>query len=125
MDYNPIRDIGGILVPPPFTVNFTISDVSAPNAGRTESAYMNKNRIGQALALDLQWEKMEAETLSRLLILFDEEYFDVTYLDPKYNTYKTREFYAGDRKCGLYSAALGLYQNVSVSLITRDGGSIL
>lgn len=122
---NPISYVGTATTggwtacPSPSTYEWSLQDISASDAGRTEDCKMHKNRIGQKVKLVLAWNNVTTATASALLTHFDPEYLYVTYLDPKAGTSVQKRFYVGDRTSPLYNTYLGLWENVSFDLIEQ------
>lgn len=121
MGENPIRQVNGQMIPCPSSYQWSQSDVSASNAGRTEDVTMDKMRIGMVAKLDLAWQNVSTEVASQILKAFDPEYIIVEFLDPKIGGYRTSEFYVGDRSAPLYSTSNGVWSNVSFNIIERRG----
>lgn len=118
---NPIISVNGAAVKCPSSYKYTLSDVSASDAGRTEDAVMHKKRIGQLVKLELAWNNVTTEEAAAILTAFNPEYVNVRYLDAKSGSFQTREFYVGDRSAPLYNATLGLWSNISFNIIERGG----
>ena len=117
--YNPIRSVNGATVPCPSSYQWKLSDVSDPDAGRTEDALMHKMLIAQKVHLELAWQNVPTSVASAVLNAFNHEYFTVTYLDPMANAYLTKTFYVGDRSVPAYNTLLGIWSNVSFNIIER------
>lgn len=120
-ELNPIRSVNGKYIKCPSSYLYKLEDVSASDAGRTEDTVMHKKRVGQVVGLELSWQNISTEDVSALLKAFDPEYITVCYLDAKEGKYITSEFYVGNRSAPMYSATLGLWQNVSFNIIERSG----
>lgn len=118
-EYNPIQSVNGIVVPCPSSYQYKLSDVSAADAGRTESGLMDKMRIAQKVHLELEWAYLTIADAATVLSAFNSEYFNVTYLDAMAGTYHTKTFYAGDRSTPLYNSRIGRWTNVSFNIIER------
>lgn len=52
-DYNPIRSVNGKAVKCPSGYKYSLNDISASDAGRTEDTNMDKKRIGQCVKLEM------------------------------------------------------------------------
>lgn len=76
------------------------SDVSGSNAGRTLDVKMHKNRIGQKRTLSLGWVSLTKAEIKATLELFDPEYVDITYWDPRLGL-TTKNFYTGDMEANV------------------------
>lgn len=125
-DYNPIRYVSltsqgaeHITVPSPSGFEWSLEDVSSDKAGRTEDFTMMKMRAGQLRNINVSWRYMTTEQASTILNAFNPEYINVCYIDPMAGGYVTLEFYVGNRSAPLYNNRLGLWENISFSLIQR------
>lgn len=112
--------VNGQECPTPSVFQWSLQDISQSDAGRTQDGIMHKNRTGQKRKIQLQWNAPKPEVASRVLQLFNGEYFDVTYPDPLSNATETRTFYRGDANAPVYWWCNGgLYENVSFNIIER------
>lgn len=116
---NPIISVDDKEVPSPSSYVWSLSDVSTDDAGRTEDMTMHKNRKGQAVTLQLSWRYVTTLVASQILRAFNPEYINVLYLDPKEGGAKRRDFYVGDRNAPMYNGALGLWEEISFTIIQR------
>lgn len=121
MEYNPIRTVDGVAVKCPSAYKWKLEDLSASDAGRTESTVMDKKRIGQIVGVELSWNKVSIFDASTILKMFNPEYVEVCYLDAMEGKFVTTVFYVGERSAPLYNAELGLWDNISFNLIERSG----
>lgn len=117
--YNPIENVDGAFVASPSTFQWSLQDVSDPDAGRTEDGLMHKMRIGQKVKIQLSWNAVTTAVASTILTAFNPEYVSVTYLDPKEGSYQTKTFYVGDRSAPMYNGTLGLWSNISFNIIEQ------
>lgn len=122
---NPIRSVDGVALPSPSVYEWQLADISAPSAGRTENGDMKKERIGQAVQIHIEYHNVSIAVTSTILRAYNPEYIDVCYLDAMMGTWQTNTFYVGDRSAPLYNSALGLWSNISFTIIMRNGGQIL
>ena len=118
---NPLRSVDGSPVLCPTTYQWSLEDISAADAGRTEDVAMHKKRIGQVVKLELTWEFITTEQVSDILQAFDPEYIKVCYLDPKQGKFVTSEFYVGNRTAPMFNAKQGLWDNLAFNIIERYG----
>ena len=116
---NPIISVNGAAVKCPSTYKYTLSDVSASYAGRTEDAVMHKKRIGQLVKLELAWNNVTTEEAAAILTAFNPEYINVTYLDAMAGDWKTSEFYVGDRAVPMYNSRMNRWEGISFNIIER------
>lgn len=89
--------------PAPSSYSYELQDVSAEDSGRTEDMTMWKNRIGQIVALNLEWAFPTKEVASEVLQLFNSEYITLTYLDALTGTWDQDVFYVADRSVPMYN----------------------
>lgn len=118
-EFNPIRTIGGQYIKCPSTYVYSLQDVSASDAGRTEDALMHKKRIAQKVKLQLAWQNIPTADVSAILQAFNPEYISVCYLDAMSGAYETKTFYVGDRSAPMYSSILNTWSNVSFNIIEQ------
>lgn len=120
-EYNPLRSVDGKLVKCPSSYQWKMQDISASDAGRTEDTKMDKKRIGQIRKIELEWQNVSIKDAAAILQAFNPEYIEVCYLDAMTGTYRTSEFYVGDRSTPLYNTKLGVWNNVAFNIIERSG----
>lgn len=120
-DYNPIRSVDGKAVRCPSSFQWSLQDISASDAGRTEDTQMDKMRLGQCRKLELAWQNIGMQAASEILQAFNPEYITVCYMDAMEGKYRTAEFYVGDRAAPMYNMQLGIWSNISFNLIERSG----
>jgi hypothetical protein len=118
---NPIQSVDGVSVLCPASYTYKLSDISDADAGRTEDTTMDKMRIGQAVHLELSWNALTWAEASSVLRAFNPEYITVTYMDALSGTWRTSQFYVGDRSAPMYNAQVGLWSNISFNIIERKG----
>lgn len=120
IEKNPIRIVGGTTyVPAPSKYEWSLQDISDSKAGRTEDELMHKNRVGQKVKLELEWEALKISEAATLLQAFNPEYVEITYLDAMQGGYLTKTFYIGDRNAPLYNALTGLWDSISFNAIEQ------
>lgn len=109
-------------MPCPSKFEYSLQDVSAADSGRTEDALMWKNRVAQKVKIGLEWVAVSDADAATILNAVDDEYFSVTYHDPKANSTVTKTFYRGDVQAPYYwwtdNSTFNL-QTVSFSIIER------
>lgn len=120
-NYNPIRSVNGAGIYCPSVYEWSLEDLSSPDAGRTEDTVMDKMRIGQIVKIKLTWKGLSTTQASKILRAFNEEYLEIEYLDPLQGQYIKSEFYVGNRTAPLYDSKRGVWQNVSFNIIERSG----
>lgn len=117
--YNPIQSVDGASVPCPSKYQWSLEDVSASDAGRTEDGLMHKKMIRQVVRIDLRWDGVSDAVSSEVLMAFNHEYITVSCKDPMAGGFTTREFYTGNRSAPLYNANTGCWENISFAIIQR------
>ena len=117
--YNPIMSVDGVSVRPPSSYQWSLQDVSEPDAGRTEDALMHKLLITQKVKLQLAWQNITTADASAILTAFNKEYLSVEYLDPMAGGYVTKTFYVGDRSAPMYNNTVGVWSNVAFNIIEQ------
>lgn len=131
-----------VRVPAPCSFTWEESDISKSTAGRSESGKMYKEKIGSVVKVGLGWDNIDFSDVYTILNAFNSEYLWVRMIDPKKHPirldtttnkwvetelpdydprhYKHADvFYVGDRSAPMYNASMGLWSNVSFSLIER------
>ena len=119
--YNPVRSVDGKAVICPSSYQWKMQDISASDAGRTEDTKMDKKRIGQIRKIELEWQNVSISDAAVILQAFNPQYINVCYLDAMTGTYRTSEFYVGDRSTPLYNTRKGVWNNVAFNIIERTG----
>ena len=91
--------IGGIEMPPPVSYKVTLSDLDAPNSGRSESGVMNRDRVRADVGkIELSWKNLTTTQLKTIVQAVSPEEFEVRYF---FGTEHTAIMYAGDRSIDL------------------------
>lgn len=117
--YNPIQSVGGVIIPSPSKYDWKLSDVSSPDAGRTEDGLMHKELITQKVHLELEWQYITDIEVQTILAAFNaSEYLDVQYYDYKAMAFLTKTFYVGDRQVTTYNRAKGI-STLAFNIIER------
>lgn len=118
---NNMLKVGNQKIKTPTTLEFSINDVSASDAGRTSNGLMHKNRVTRKRKMVLTWSGTTPAETKSLLQTFSAEYVDVTYYDPLAGTTQTRTFYSGDQTLPVkrWSANNKIFEQVSFDLIER------
>lgn len=130
--FRPITKIGGAAYTgrDPSSYEFVISDVSDPDAGRTEDVMMHKKRIGQVCSLKLSWQNLTTAEAAVILQAFNPEYLSIEYLSPFTGGYTTDTFYVGDRSVPFYHTIklngvdTGVWSNLSFNVIRQSGAML-
>lgn len=109
-------------LPVPGAMTYGLQDISAANAGRTESTKMMKDRIGKAPKIELTYNNQYTDTITTALSLVKNEYIYILYQDLENGGgYAYGEFYRGDVTAQVYNGVLDIWSSTKFSLIKRDG----
>lgn len=109
-------------LPVPGAMTYGLQDISAANAGRTESTLMMKDRIGKAPKIELTYNNQYTDTITTALSLVKNEYIYILYQDLENGgEYAYGEFYRGDVTAQVYNGVLDVWSSTKFSLIKRDG----
>ena len=76
-------------------VKWSRNDIDGPNAGRSMSGLMIRDRVATKIRLDITCRPLKDSELSVLLNLLLPEFISVTYEDPMYGTV-TKTMYANN-----------------------------
>ena len=108
-------------IPAPDDISVTFSDVSAPDAGRDQTARMYKRLVARKRTIAPTWKNRGDTEIHEILNAFWPEYVYVRYWDPKDGAYATREFYTGDKQTAFQSVTIAgvVYSQLSFSVIER------
>lgn len=111
--------INGVAIPTPSDYSVGIQDIS--KAERNANGTMIIERITTKRKLELAWNYLSKEDLSKLLKVVSPVFFQVEYLDPEDNSRKTGTFYSGDRNAGALDYINGTirWKNIKFSVIER------
>jgi len=105
----------------PSTFDWSINEVSASDAGRTQDGLMHKNRVTRKRKIVLKWASPSVDEAAAILAAFSPEYFKVNYFDPLDKKRETRTFYSGDQTAPFksWTANNKRYSEVSFDIIER------
>lgn len=111
--------INGVDLPTPSDLQVGIMDLS--KAERNARGTMIIERIATKRKLDLTYSFLTRSELSLVLSAVSSVFFNVTYLDPQTNSYRTGSFYCGDRNVGMLDFKNGVprYKDIKFDLIER------
>jgi hypothetical protein len=111
--------IDGVDLPTPSDFSVGIMDLS--KAERNANGTMIIERIATKRKLEIAYSYLTGSSLSAILTAVDPVFFNVTYLDPKTNGFRTGSFYCGDRNVGMldYVGNIPRYRDCKFDLIER------
>jgi len=112
--------INGVVLPTPSDLNIGLMDIDK-KSGRNAAGFMMRNRIRTVRKLELSWNYLKKEDLSKTLKMVSPTFFQVDYIDPQENSWKNGTFYCGDRHVGALDYRNGniRYKDVKFNLIER------
>lgn len=102
-------------------VKWSRNDVDGPNAGRTMSGLMVRDRVATKIRLDITCRPLKLDELRFLLNLILPEFVQVTYEDPMYGLV-TKTMYANNHSAQIfkrYENNEEVWFNVSFPLVER------
>ncbi len=111
--------VNGVDLPTPSEYNFGMMDIT--NAERNAKGTMIIERIASKVKISIKYKFCDASKMSQILQATQPIYYNVTYLDPVSNTYKTGSFYNGDRNLGMIDFKNGVprYKDLQFDFIER------
>lgn len=111
--------INGVEIPTPSDYTVGIMDIS--RAERNAKGTLIMERIATKRKIEMRWNYLEKDRLSHLLKLVSSVFFQVEYIDPQENNWKSGTFYVGDRKIGVFDYRDGniRYKDIQFNIIER------
>jgi hypothetical protein len=111
--------ISGIAIPTPTEYEIGVMDIS--KAERNANGTMIIERITTKKKISIKYAVLWGHELASILKAITPTFYDVTYLDPVTNTYRTSSFYCGDRNMGMIHIYDGepRYKDLAFDLIER------
>lgn len=106
----------------PSACNFEYETFDGENAGRTLDGTMHRDVIATKISIQLEWNSISANEMSRLLTALDSPFFAVRYFNPQQGDFIEDIFYCGNRSVPVYSFVNGRIKydsGFSVNLIQR------
>lgn len=92
-------EINGVALPTPSEFSVGVMDIS--KAERNANGNLIIERINTKKKLSLKYSYLSASNLSVILSAISMTTFNVRYLDPVSNSYRSSRFYTGDRAVGM------------------------
>lgn len=122
--------VGGVAIKTPSVLSPSVYDLSQPDSGRTLDGLMHSNKLRDSnghivskVTIGLEWHQISPAEAQTILNAFEsDEYFDVTYYDPRNElTPVTKTFYLGDREIPvqIWSSDHKRYASLSFTIIER------
>lgn len=111
--------INGVDLPTPSSLTPGIQDIGKWE--RNARGTMIGELIAKKVKLDCTWSVLSGPEMAALLAKINPLFFNVTYLDPETNTFRTATFYKGDRNIPMLDYINGVprYNGFKVNFIER------
>ena len=106
----------------PSACKFEYETFDGENAGRTLDGAMHRDVIATKISIQLEWNSIPVDEMSRLLTALDNPFFNVKYFNPQQGRFVEDTFYCGNRSVPIYSFINGIIKydaGFSVNLIQR------
>lgn len=78
-------------------LKYKISDIDAPNSGRTLDAVMHRGRVASKVRLDVICRPLTTREVTIVLKAIMPEWVTVSYYDPTYGQRVTKKMYSNNR----------------------------
>jgi hypothetical protein len=114
-----LLQINGVDLDTPSEYSVAVMDIT--QAERNAQGLMLIERIAQKAKINVKYNYCDGATLASILTKIDPIAFNITYLNPKTNTFRTSSFYVGDRSVGMidYQSGVPRYKDLSFDFIER------
>lgn len=76
-------------------------------SGRAMDGNMQRNKITTKVSLDLSWNAINVQEMSRILKAIKSTFFEVMYFSPEEGTFVTSTFYVSEKTVPIYSYVNG------------------
>lgn len=108
-------------LPDPSEMSWSISDLDSDSSGRNQNGDLFRDRQAVKRKLTCSWPPCTTDVLSVLLNATEDEFFELTYPDPKEGKNRTMTAYVGDRTAPLYTVKNGvwLWENLEMNFVER------
>lgn len=94
--------INGVTVKTPSSMQVDIMDIDS-DSYRTAKGNLVRDRVAVKRKIACSWNWLTIAECSTLLQAVEDEFVELTYLDPKLGTVTTKTVYVGDRTSPVYS----------------------
>ena len=115
--------INGVALPTPTVYDFSFSDMDSEKTARNLNMRLLRDRKrARVYGIPLAWDNIRAEEIKRIVLATDPEFFVIAFYDIVFDTYITKEMYAGDRKVNVKIIKADLSDargSISFNLIER------
>ncbi|MCU7195934.1 DUF6711 family protein [Turicibacter sanguinis] len=92
------------------------------DSGRAMDGSMLRNKLATKVSLNLEWNTISVQEMSRILKAINPTFFPVTYFSPEEGEFVTSEFYVAEKSVPIYSYINGQIKynaGFSFSLVER------
>lgn len=116
--------INGVNIAPYVGFNgleYQLSDVDSPNAGRNMAGEMERGKITEKEKWSLKFVPLTTSQIAAILSAVSDEYVEVSFLSPRHGSTVTKQMYVGDRSAAhMFERGGTVYwKDLSFSLIER------
>ena len=98
--------INGVIIPTPSSMEVTLMDIDS-DSYRNANGQLVRDRVAVKRKVTCAWNWLSVADAATLLTAGEDEFFEMTYLDPKAGENVTKTFYVGDRTSPVYSLVDG------------------
>lgn len=118
-----VTKAGGTVVylPDPQEMSVGVYDVDADGSGRDQSGTMFRDRVAVKQKVECKFPPLSWSEVSTILNAIEDQFFTLTYPDPKQGSNRSMTCYVGDRTAPVLRAVSGdyLWGNLAVNFIER------
>ena len=113
--------INGVVMPSPTTYGVSIMDISSEDSNRNAKGDMCIDRVTTKRKIQLKWDFISIEDMSKALKLVKDVFFEVEFLDPQEGNMITKTMYVGDRETFVAVVIDGIptWKDVKFNLVER------
>lgn len=115
--------IDGVAIKSPKDFQVGLQTIDADTSGRNAKGNMIRDVVAEKIKLEMNWPPLSDNEISTILNLVTNDFFTVTYPDPKVGGLTTKVFYVGDRTAAIYSwnpkFAMVKWEGLSMNFIER------
>lgn len=99
MNYENIQiKVGGVLLPPPISLDYSYEDIDVDSQRNTKDAVMNRNVLREnVLKISLVYAIDDVESVSTVMKAITPKNFEVEFFDILSNSKKIKKMYAGPK----------------------------
>lgn len=117
----PVIRINGTPIRDPTTITIQRNKIWSQGSGRTKAGNWVGDITNVKQRIDLTWSPLTKEDAKKIFNALEPAFVEVTFLDPKTDTFKTKTFYGGDLSLPIYNYNIeeAVYESLAVSLVEK------